>query len=170
MAVGKKFDYPPLLAPGRHTMMLKEIETRCVQAFPGNLRRAALYRALEEFVAKFGEVGLACEIWVDGSFLTEKPEPGDVDVTVIMEADVGAALTAPQRALVAQAEGNAFAPDLDTFAFVKFSTDNPLYRDAHADAAYTWGEQYQLECGDQWLKGFAVLRLRETDVGLRLHS
>ena len=40
-----------------------------------------------------------CELWVNGSFLTEKPEPSDLDVIVKFDYDVTLNLTADQKTL-----------------------------------------------------------------------
>jgi Family of unknown function (DUF6932) len=168
MGIGKKYDYPPLLAPGRHTMTLAEVEAVCVTRFQNNQRRRHLFHRLEEFIQAFLVAGVACEVWIDGSLLTEKPEPDDLDVTVILEPDVSEMLTNDQQQLVDQAAECGFGHDIDNFAFVKFRREHPSFGDENLDPAYSWGHQYGLECSEEWLKGFIVLRLRETHVGLRI--
>jgi hypothetical protein len=71
-----KFDHPPLLAPGRHFMTL----SLCVYRFHGQARqrREKLFYALEELAQELLRVKLSCIAFADGSFLSEKPDPGDV--------------------------------------------------------------------------------------------
>jgi hypothetical protein len=71
-------------------MALAEIEHKFVLSFPEPGRRRHLFHRLEEFIQAFLVAGIPCEVWLDGSFLTEKEAPGDLDVTVILDADVSA--------------------------------------------------------------------------------
>jgi uncharacterized protein DUF6932 len=151
-------------------MALAEIEHRFVLTCPNSAKRRHLFQRLEEFIQAFLIAGIACEVWVDGSFLSEKEEPVDLDVTVILDADVAATLTEQQQELMDAASEGKMGNDVDSFAFARLNRSDPNYRDEYLDPAYSWGEQYGLECSEQWLKGFAVLKLRETNVGLRICS
>ena len=173
MGFGRKYDWPPLLPPGRHVMSLKCVKARFVDPYPGQLFRLHLFQKLEEVVQAYLVAGIPCEIMVDGSFLTRKNmnTPGsDLDVTVIIDNDVVQSLTQEQRALVDLTAEGGFANDVDSFAFAKLPRGHPDFGDQHLDPAYSWGEQYGLENSDQWLKGYVVLKLRETNVGLRICS
>ena len=159
----------PLLAPGRHNLSLARLEAMCVTAFPGNQRRAYLFRLLEEFVAAYGMAGIRCQFWIDGSFLTEKPYPLDLDVTVIIEADVVSSLTVAQNDLVDRTNAErGYADDLDTFALICKGRDDPEYYDEALNPAISWGEQYGREHNGKYVKGFGVIRLGESNVGLRI--
>jgi hypothetical protein len=167
MGIGKKFDYPPLLGPGRHIMTMEEARRLIVERFPGNLHRAALFALLEQFVSDILEVGIPCEVWVNGSLVTEKEQPADVDVTVIVDPDVGAGLSDAQKALFDKVT-DGYASRIDSFAYVRRDREDPYFMDPYIDNAYSWGEQYGLESSDEWLKGFVVILMGETDVGLRI--
>lgn len=170
MGLGKKHDYPPLLAPGRHVMSVISVKQLFVNPFKDSERRVHLYNRLEEFIQALLVSGIACEVWLDGSFLTEKKEPSDLDVTVILDADVGESLTDAQNELINTIADGEFAKDVDSFAFVKRRRDDPYFGDEMTDAAFSWGQQYGLECSECYLKGFVVMKLRETNVGLRICS
>ena len=62
------------LPPGDHRATLEEIETR----FGFTPRRRWLLKGLRSAVRAFWAAGIE-EIIIDGSFCTEKPDPGDVD-------------------------------------------------------------------------------------------
>jgi hypothetical protein len=62
------------LPPGDHQATLEEIEKR----FGFTPRRRWLLKGLRASVRAFWSAGIE-EIYVDGSFCTEKPDPGDVD-------------------------------------------------------------------------------------------
>jgi len=142
----------------------------CVLPFGGNKRRRSLFHLLEEFIQALLVAEIACEVWLDGSFLTKKDEPSDLDVTAILEPDVSEALSDDQLSLIDKIADCEFAEDVDSFAFVKLRRDHTDYGDEYLDPAYSWGQQYGLECSERYVKGFVVLRLRETHVGLRICS
>lgn len=115
---GHKFDYPPLLAPGRHVMTLAEIEAICVHRFNGAARskREKLFYGLEELVQNLLQVGLKCSAFVDGSFLTEKQDPDDVDVLINIDLDVMQNLTVEQRILVDAINQLQYIINIDSWA------------------------------------------------------
>ena len=75
-------EYPPLLPIGRHELTLRRIRELCVDRFPGSTARAGLMEILEGIVARLKAARVRGELWIGGSFVTEKPEPGDIDVVL----------------------------------------------------------------------------------------
>jgi len=79
--------HDPLLDPGLHECTVGEIRERCVEDFrsggAGNpkVRREIMDR-FEEFIAELQTFNTQFEIWIDGSFVTEKPQPNDVDIVI----------------------------------------------------------------------------------------
>jgi hypothetical protein len=68
------------LPPGIHRATLEEL----FAAFPGATpQRQALNDALAAAVATIKRLGLADEVALDGSYVTGKPDPADVDVVVL---------------------------------------------------------------------------------------
>jgi hypothetical protein len=74
-----KEEFPPLLPEGMHSRTLAEIRQLCVAQFPNSTERAAIMDGLEGMVALIAKHGISGEMWVDGSFTTQKLNPGDVD-------------------------------------------------------------------------------------------
>ncbi len=64
-----------VLPPGEHKATMKEIKIR----YATTACRKHLYRGLQEGVNALRYAG-CCSILLDGSFVTEKPNPGDYDV------------------------------------------------------------------------------------------
>ena len=64
-----------VLPPGIHNATLEEIEQR----FATNEKRRTLFEGFRRSVDALYNAGCAA-IFLDGSFITEKPEPGDFDV------------------------------------------------------------------------------------------
>lgn len=73
------------LPPGNHAATLAEIQDR----FCWNYRRKEIYKGLEYVTGELISHKVD-KIWVDGSFVTKKERPGDVDVAyeVPDEADL----------------------------------------------------------------------------------
>ncbi|MEV6342468.1 hypothetical protein [Actinoplanes sp. NPDC051851] len=74
------------LPPGRYAASLDELHERFVESAGSNVRREiwdewAIHRTLVECLA-----GAIARMWVGGSFVSEKTEPGDVDVTYLLPA------------------------------------------------------------------------------------
>lgn len=82
---------PPLdpngfLPVGVHDCALTEIKAR-FGTFQRSDRRSQLVAQLEIFLAEAARTGLVVSVIVDGSFVTAKPEPNDVDLIVVVAAD-----------------------------------------------------------------------------------
>lgn len=72
-----------LLPPGIHNATLAEVENMFGSA---NDKRVALFKGLSAYADLLTEVGVFKGIFIDGSFVTDKPVPGDIDV--IVDVDV----------------------------------------------------------------------------------
>jgi hypothetical protein len=72
----------PLYAPGIHTVTEPELKIRTVDPFPGSLRRPLLFSGFTEWLAELRATGATGKCWLDGSFLTDKAEPSDIDLVV----------------------------------------------------------------------------------------
>jgi len=63
-----------VLPPGVHNTTLEEVESR----FATSERRKLLFSGFKEGVKALRKAG-CCKIFLDGSFITEKTDPGDFD-------------------------------------------------------------------------------------------
>jgi hypothetical protein len=75
-------EYPPLLQPGLHEMTMADLKVLAVDAFPLSSKRLGHWDNFVKIVDRLKKLKVPCKIWVDGSFLTEKIEPNDVDFVV----------------------------------------------------------------------------------------
>ncbi len=92
-----KEEYPELLPPGFLTLQdIEDIGTILVSPFEdgGVLanpeaaeRRRFLLVWFRKFLRFLGSLGVSLEIWIDGSFVSQKPLPEDVDVVVIFDLE-----------------------------------------------------------------------------------
>ncbi|MFS4200353.1 DUF6932 family protein [Escherichia coli] len=85
----EKPSFPPLLTAGFHDMDSDGIKSLCVDTFPKSVRRSMLYCNFIQLIEQFKLVNQQClyfsEVWIDGSFTTEKPEPDDIDILVVVD-------------------------------------------------------------------------------------
>ena len=72
-----------LLPPGIHQSTLEELRGRFAR-FQQSDRRPQLWAGFEQFVREAKACGLASVILVNGSFVTSKPDPNDIDVILVV--------------------------------------------------------------------------------------
>ena len=75
-----------LLPVGIHDCTLDEIKARFGN-FQVTDQRPHLLAKLESFLAEVRAAGLVRSILVDGSFVTTKPDPSDIDLILVVAAD-----------------------------------------------------------------------------------
>lgn len=94
---GGRSDYPPLLPPGLWGMSLDRLGDLVVAPFRRPARRFHLLNRFRALVSVLREMEVPIELWLDGSFVTCKPEPEDIDVVVLAEAKALKTLSPGQR-------------------------------------------------------------------------
>src|SRR5438105_3855788 len=87
-----------LLPVGIHDCTFAELratygQNRWMDDTQSESRRAVLYQnrdrlctRLEDYLDKLRAVGLPVEVLIDGSFVTDKPDPNDIDLIVVLPA------------------------------------------------------------------------------------
>lgn len=106
-----KPEFPPLLPFGMHQRTVDELKAMLVDEFSTHTRRAWLWDNFLNLVDQLKAAKIKCKIWLDGSYLTEKVEPDDIDLIVEVDISILQQLTQGQRAL------------LDDLSNLKFNTD-----------------------------------------------
>jgi hypothetical protein len=92
-----KQEFPPLLPAGFHRMDMPGLRRLAMVRFPDSFTRPAIMTHLEQIIDRINASGIRGEIWVDGSFLTEKLNPEDVDVLLAIDAAAYAAMSIAQK-------------------------------------------------------------------------
>ena len=92
-----------LLPAGVHDCTLEEIRAR-FGSFQGTDRRTRLFQKLQELVAEARAVKFCRSLLVDGSFVTAKLDPNDIDLVLVLplDHDIKADLTPAAYALVSK--------------------------------------------------------------------
>jgi hypothetical protein len=161
MSSSGKQEFAPLWPAGFHALTTNEIRERCVDAFPLSLVRKDLVDALESVVEDMRAAGIIGEIWLDGSFVTEKIDPDDIDFILVVEAEVAEAATGDERAILdGLVDGEPWKPPsvCDTNVVC---TDLPEQQGAANALAY-WKNRLGFSVSDRTPKGIVVIRVGET--------
>lgn len=80
--------YLPMFPKGFHDINEDDIERVFVDPFTvGCHRRKELCGKFKEWLKAVKDIGIPLEVWIDGSFVTYKLEPVDIDILCIMNAD-----------------------------------------------------------------------------------
>jgi hypothetical protein len=111
---------------------------------------------------------IPCEIWVNGSFVTAKIEPRDLDVIIKLDYDVTVNLTPAQQEFIDRLEQGTYNDRIDSFTFTCLPRGHSEFEAGEFNRS-EWARLCNVEHGDFWLKGVAVVRLGETDVGLHFY-
>ena len=74
-----KPEFPPLLPRGLHRFCLHDLGHICTQPFDLSKTRSDILFGLSVIVRVLSDAGVNGHLWVDGSFLTQKIDPADVD-------------------------------------------------------------------------------------------
>jgi|SRR5215470_6790553 len=157
MAISAKREYPRLLPPGLHEMTLVELRVMCVDAFPLSSRREPIMRSLEGMCTAISLALLRTAVWVDGSFVTEKIEPDDVDVVVALN-HVNGNNTPDQLRVRERIERQEFTFPVrcDSYLLMEYPTGHPDYWIGEYMHAY-WLRQFGFARNNA-LKGMALIR------------
>lgn len=83
--------HKPLLAPGLHDIEENDLDNHFLSGFAGSTTRTQLVQNLKRYLQALRQYGIRFEIWIDGSFATDKRDPNDIDLIVFAsEAEVSA--------------------------------------------------------------------------------
>lgn len=76
-----------LLPDGVHAATVEEMEEAFVGAFPGSLTRRQVFRRWTSFRELVRGVVSVEHEYIDGSFVTDRPNPADVDLSLWIDAE-----------------------------------------------------------------------------------
>jgi hypothetical protein len=87
MGASDKPEFPPLLAPGSYPMHLSDLNSLFVKDFALSTTRKKLLSNFCSFIWELERRGIVGKVWCDGSFVTSKIDPPDVDLLVAVDGD-----------------------------------------------------------------------------------
>ena len=148
---GTKGEYPALLAPGLHEMTAAQVESLCVTAFSRSATRGKIFQGLQFLIHQLIALKIPVDLWIDGSFVTKKPDPSDCDLVMHADGQILDTLTPSQAGFVRMINdpvtrvGFKLAYHCDCFVVPRF----PI-----VDVRYGFGETERL----RWLSFFGGTR------------
>lgn len=153
-----KQDFPPLLPAGLHPMDIESLRTLCVDGFTTESSRGRLMHNLELVLSQATACGISMEAWIDGSFLTEKINPQDVDLVFrIARSDWSSASAVSKANFTTLLNSNLKELySCDCYFFPDEST-GPAHDDSEWTRAY-WIRQFGFS-RSQEPKGMAVINI-----------
>ncbi|MCX7307571.1 MAG: hypothetical protein NTZ72_06325 [Afipia sp.] len=134
-----------------------DLKKLTVDAFPLSGRRAALWNNVTAFVAHLKRHKLACDIWIDGSFLTQKIDPDDVDFVLDFAIQTIETATPAQEDFLHQVGSHAFYANEKLHSFIMFHA--PIIHGQHAEGVRLHG---------QWMSDFGISLVKKTPKGIAL--
>jgi hypothetical protein len=141
-----KNEFPPLLPSGLHVYTLTDLHNLTVgdKRFVLSKTREVLMKNLWTVAGCLRGAGVGEEIWVDGSFITEKIDPDDVDVTLVLQENFENTASPTQLAIWDWWEDNEPKTifGCHSFSFGKIAVTEPdhhLYLSEHAAWAKFFG-------------------------------
>ena len=81
--------YDPIYQAGIHSKTEPEIQSELIDCFNDNSTRATIWSRFNTFLDEVRKIGIDFEVWLDGSYVTDKEEPADIDaVFFFRQADL----------------------------------------------------------------------------------
>jgi hypothetical protein len=152
-------DFPCLYSVGFHQVSMADLEQTCVADFTLSVTRRGIMEGLTQFRDRLIAAKVAGEIWTDGSFLTEKIDPKDVDLVVRIDADVVYDNGTPEQRdaidwVIANQKGTL---KCDSYVLMEYPVGHPLHTEGQWWHAY-WHKQWGFSREDD-PKGIVVLTI-----------
>lgn len=132
------------LPQGLHEMSLDDIEGNFVDSFPSSNTRPHIMRGYKQHVAALASLGVTFEQFLDGSFISTKNDPGDVDFVCFANPDDVDRLPPEQqtllRSLVLNPQETKRAYYCDAYFCPIVPENDPRYGQLRVSRKYWMGE------------------------------
>jgi len=141
-------------------MSLGELEALVVSGFVYSKRRPELWKNLLFVLDRLRELNIPCEIWIDGSLLTKKIDPGDVDLLVDIPIEVLDHADTSQSEFIEKLVDKFFKTSGRLESFVMFSA--PTGHASHVaseQARRQWAKDWGFAYVSKEPKGIAVIEV-----------
>ena len=139
---------------------MDEIFRICVHDFPMSQNRPILFQGLRLLIDRLNTNDIAGELWINGSFVTTKVEPDDVDLILRMQSDFVDAANTEQREILDWLNGNNPKSQLhcDSYVHIEYPNDHPQFWLGEYMYSY-WMRQWGFGRNGE-IKGIAVIPLK----------
>ncbi|UPY36151.1 hypothetical protein [Sediminicoccus sp. KRV36] len=137
------FNSDGYLDAGLHDMDVEGIVEHFVTAFPASNTRRAIIEGYIRHRSEFSALGVACVQLIDGSFVSNKADPGDIDLVAFADLDTIDALSPEdQKKLADLFSGPATKAThfCDAYFSPTVPENHPLYSQLRSKRKYWMGE------------------------------
>lgn len=151
-------EYPPLLGAGFHPVNLESLKELCVAPFSSSDTREDIMSGLESLLAILRDSDITGELWIDGSFLTSKIDPKDVDIVLRLEPNfIDEASDEQVQTIDWFGDNRSEDYRCDSYVFIEYPKGHDLEGEGEWDRAY-WIRQFGFSRREDH-KGITVLTL-----------
>ena len=153
-----------VLEPGLHRCTLDEVYDTFVKKFSTSIRRENIFNSLITFLKYLNDNYKIYEVWIDGSYASEKKNPNDVDIVIFFEVDDFIKVCATWNTIRA-------VPDIDSYCAVAMNEESKKkinlveYQQVINNRNY-WRGQFGYDRADK-PKGIIVLSAEEIEKYLK---
>lgn len=98
--------FTPILSAGFHDYDEAKLEKDFLYAFPGSITRDKLVKGLNKYINCLKAIQIPFELWIDGSFVTNKMDPNDIDLLIIASKQKCDMLPSDKQALFSELINN----------------------------------------------------------------
>lgn len=153
--------FGPLFPAGLHAITPDELYKICVEAFPLSVTRKPIFTNLLEVIQSLTARSIFGDLWIDGSYVTTKFNPRDVDLVLCVSSNLYDNCSTEQLAVFEWFESDALHTDYrcDGYISIEWPQGDPLYASGVATRDY-WSNLFG-HTRDGFEKGIPVIRLTE---------
>lgn len=152
------FDTAGNLPPGRHEAREEEVDRRLVREFTTSTTRTAIFQYWRQHRRALEELVPVCYQWLDGSFVSSKRDPADIDIVTVIAGPAFDDLPAHRQLLVTSLIGGHYTEDFwqcDAYPVVAYPEDH-VGHSKYRIAAERWEDYFGHDRAGS-PKGFLVL-------------
>lgn len=102
-------EFEPLLQPGIHDIIKSDLSNHFVSPFASQEKRIQLIERFNYLIEKVEQIGISFEIWINGSFVTNKEEPNDIDIAFFYDPIQANSLPADKQNIFLEVSNNSFS-------------------------------------------------------------
>lgn len=142
-------------------MGVDDLKALVVDKFPSSQRRGMLWNNFLKIANQLAALAIPCKIWIDGSFLTEKIDPDDVDFVVDLPVHIADSPNPAQRAFLNQLGSRAFCKAEKLHSFLMFDAPAIHAKFAISERLHAqWKRDFGFAYVSKEPKGIAVLAVQ----------
>lgn len=102
-------EFEPLLEAGIHDIAKDDLSSYFVTPFLNQEKRLKLIERFSYLIEKVEDIGISFEVWIDGSFVTNKEEPNDIDIAFFYDPNAANLLPEDKKLIFKEVANNSIS-------------------------------------------------------------